>query len=257
MTFWRKIIASMTGSAAYPELIRTGTGRAMGYLALWLLLVVALAGMGSVGRSLQPARALQVAMVRLPDFGLRGGEVYFEGQMPYKVDMGDDGVFIVDTGASGADQLKDYSRGILVTKNHVYQKSSGGVEDTDLSPLRTANFSVSRSDLIRYAGYWPGFVAFFQVFRYAWNLAAKLLAALILGLIGLAAGRQVIGFEGTFTAALYALTLPAAIDILAPRPFPNSGWLITLVYWGLGIAFTWGGVKAARHAAAGPPVDIT
>ena len=257
MSFWAKIRASVVGFSDYPELIRSRFGRAFGYLALWLLIVVCVAGVIDVSRSLSVARDLQVAFTRAPDFGIRSGEIYFAEKMPYTLDLGGGATLIVDTNAAGDAALRQLpGDGILVTKNHIYQKQGTRVNDTDLSPLRTSGLSLSRADVVRFIGAWPWLVGFYEVLRYAWNLVAKLIAGLIFGLIGLAVAGGVIGFEGTLTAGLYALTLPALIDILVPRSFYASGFLLWLVYWGLGIAYTLLGVQAARRAKEQEPPAI-
>lgn len=250
MNFIERFKDAVIGFSGYPRLLKDKAG-GFGYIALLLLIVMAISGAIGTWQARQGMAQAADKLAAAPDFSLSGGEVHFSGPMPYRIDIGNGAVVIVDTTGqtTEADIKNARPNSILITKDTLYQvRSFGGIQSTDLKSLP---LSFDKSTIISLMKSMWMLAALFYVLAYGFQLGAKALDACILALIAQAYGssqRRVVPFELGFKAGLYAMTLPILIqwipfDRLIPFAYSSlSKWFF--VWWGLAILYVIMGMRA-------------
>lgn len=250
MSFLERFKDATIGFSGYPRLARDRAS-GFGYLALLLFLVLTISAVITTTRWKREMAFAAQELAKAPDFGVTGGEVYFEGPMPYKVeDPTSKALIIVDTtGQTSTDVLVGSNNGMLITKDKIYQMPPGGrLQTTDLKQLP---ISLHKQDVVGFLESLWVFVPVGYVFVYMFQLGFKALDAVILGLIGMLAfnnsGRQV-PFQLSFKLGLYAMSLPIIIQWIVPGfttiPFLPGGFTGFVVWWGLSILFVTMGLRA-------------
>lgn len=184
----------------------------------------------------------------MPDFRLENGEFIFEGKMPYKI-SGDNEAFIIDTtGSTDEEALRDAETGILITKDKLYIKRNA-VEMREFNLKEFNTITVSKSDLLEFLPKLSWIVLIFIAFGFVFVLGWKLLNAVLLALLGLAANAMTGGrlkFNNLMNISIYALTLPMLIQLavnLYGYPVPYFG----LIYWGISILYVALAVKSCNE----------
>jgi hypothetical protein len=235
--FFERLKESTIGFSGYPRLARDRAS-GFGYLALLLLIVLALSAMTNTVKAKNDLSAVANQLAAGPDFGLRSGEVYYNGPMPAR--FGDEAggamVIIDTTGKTGPEALKGYSQGVLVTKNRLYQVQAGRTQFTDLAGLPISFTKADVVGLLR--GLWF-VVPIGYLFIYPFQLGFKALDAVILGLIALIWGsvtRRAVPFSLGFKVGLYAMSLPIIMQWVIPS-YSTMPW--NKPYGGLGFVAWW------------------
>lgn len=250
MGFVNRLTASVIGFDGYRRLWREPGG--FGHLALWILVLTALAAGWTFVRVRAQTDRVRTELAAAPDFGLRGGQVYYNGKQPLQIREGNGMIIIDTTGRTGEEALRNLSRGVLVTRDAIYEQRPGTTRRLDLGQLRGLEFT--RQDLIGLIGLMPWLLLAGYVFVYLWWLGVGALLALAVALVaGLYAGaaRREVPFGQAFRLACYALTLPMALAVL-PVYFRGVWWVVI----GVALAYGIGGIHAALSAAddGGAPV---
>lgn len=246
MNLLDRFVASITGPAGFARLARDRHS-GFDYLAVWLLILVFIAGTRTVLNTRGDFREAAGTLAAGPDFGLRGGEAYFAGDMPYEVvDDGRLRIVVDTTGATGPEVLAQRAEGLLVTRHKLYQKQAyRGVQEVD---LRAVPVTVTRDDIVGLVRNLHWFVIAGYGFFYAYSLGAKAVAAVVLALFGLLYGaiaKRQVTFGLGWKLGCYALTVPVALQLVVPY-FPYRWW----VYWGVALLYLFLGLGAATKPPA-------
>lgn len=251
MNFWQRFWYSLVGVRRYRTLVAEGLGRALGQICLLILVAVIAFGIRTYQRTHEILDVLSTQMAEWPDFRLADGRFTFTGEMPY-IAAGDDMTFIIDTEDSGGMEIYgSYAKGLLLTADKVYFKDRGRPSTTlswsDL-PFETSRDSLARN----LPGWlWPILILVVLCLLF-YNLAAKGLTGLALGLIGwMAAGGRGLRYSQAFAVSLYALTGPILLALAKNLLYPDLPFFFVL-YWGWALAYTVLAALAIKKDLAAP-----
>jgi hypothetical protein len=217
------------------------------YLLLLFLIIYFISGTRIfIGTRIAVDELISTVNSNIPEFKLDNGEFSFEGKMPYYISRSTDEVYVIDTtGQVTENILKDVASGMLITKDKVYLKSSA-VETREFNLAEFKGVTVTKSDVIEFMPKLNWIVLIFIIFGFIFVLGWKLLNAVILALLGLAANAIFSGrlkFSNLMNISIYALTLPMLIQLavgLYGYPIPNFG----LIYWAISILYVVLAVKS-------------
>lgn len=219
------------------------------YLLLLFLIIYSINGTKAfiLTRMVMDELAVDLS-VNVPEFKLENGEFIFEGNMPYYISSSTNEAFIIDTtGQVTESALKDVGVGMLITKDKVYIKRSE-IETRSFSLTELKGIILTKADILDFLPKLSWIVFIFIVFGFIFVLSWKLLNAVILALLGLAANsilKSKLKFNNLLNISIYALTLPMLIQLainLYGYPLPNF-WLI---YWGISLLYVVLAVKNCR-----------
>lgn len=219
------------------------------YLLLLFLIIYSINGTKAfiLTRMVMDELAVDLS-VNVPEFKLENGEFIFEGNMPYYISSSTNEAFIIDTtGQVTESALKDVGVGMLITKDKVYIKRSE-IETRSFSLTELKGITLTKADILDFLPKLSWIVFIFIVFGFIFVLSWKLLNAVILALLGLAANsilKSKLKFNNLLNISIYALTLPMLIQLainLYGYPLPNF-WLI---YWGISLLYVVLAVKNCR-----------
>lgn len=255
VSFLERFKDATIGFSGYPRLARDKAS-GFGFMAFILFLALTVS---CIITTVNMRRELAFAVDQLataPNFGIRNGEVYFDGPMPYRIEEKDSKTLIIvdTTGKTTADALRGYSNGMLITRDKVHQvQSLGRVQTTDLKQLP---FTFSKADVMGFMESLWILVPVAYIFVYLFQLGFKAINACVLGLVGMlygnARGRQV-PFQLGFKLGLYAMTLPIIIQWILPgfTTIPRSamGWSGFLGWWGVSILYLIMGLEAHHRSS--------
>lgn len=251
MAFLRRFWTSLAGARNAQSLVAAGVSRAIGHLCLLTLILTAAYGIRGFYRARDVLAFLADEVARWPDFRLQDGRFQFAGRMPF-VSVQEDMAFIIDTEGEGGRAIFDqYPGAVLLTAARIYYKNPG----TPAAPLDWSNLPIETSR-DRLARSMPGWVwpitALVVLWFLVYNLAAKGISALLLGLAGLAAARGRVSFDRTFTLGSYALTGPILLSLAKNLAYP--GWpFFFVLYWGWALAYVLTAASGMRKAAGAAP----
>lgn len=264
MGFFQRLKDATIGFSGYARLGRTRW--AFGFMTLILLISMAV----GIARWTKEARAFgEVAAQEMstgPDWGLVGGQFHYEGAMPAFLA---ENVVIDTTGQYRAEQLKQLPQGILITKDQWYNWNGVRMQVIELSELP---FNFTRGDMSRLTQQIYVYVPLVGLMLFLFQLGFKALEAAILALIGQMAvkveGRppggdllrgqtgDVLGdrrpapFGPAYQIALYALTIPIILQWIFGLSSLGVGFV---VWWGVAVIYTIGGLRAYYKGADGIP----
>ena len=180
----------------------------------------------------------------IPEFRLENGEFSFEGDMPFYISSSTNEAFIIDTtGQVTESALKDVGIGILITRDKVFVKRNE-IETRQFSLSGLEGFTLTKSDVLEFIPKLSWIVFIVIAFGFIFVLGWKLLNAVILALLGIAANAVLKGrlkFNNLLNISIYALTLPMLVQLavnLYGYPIPRFGliyWLISILYLDLAI----------------------
>ena len=180
----------------------------------------------------------------IPEFRLENGEFSFEGDMPFYISSSTNEAFIIDTtGQVTESALKDVGIGILITRDKVFVKRNE-IETRQFSLSGLEGFTLTKSDVLEFIPKLSWIVFIVIAFGFIFVLGWKLLNAVILALLGIAANAVLKGrlkYNNLLNISIYALTLPMLVQLavnLYGYPIPRFGliyWLISILYLDLAI----------------------
>lgn len=244
MSFFERLKEATIGFSGYPRLIREPRG-AFGYMALLLAIVVVINGYMNLVELRQVSGDMARQMATWPEFGVRNGQFYFEGPMPFQKRLDDGILLVVDTTGQTTPAALSGQKAFLVTGSayHVIQPGmpprefSFAMLTTDLTREDLQTFLVDQID---------GLLWFVYLFIYLFQLAFKALDAAILALIamlyGRLAGRQV-SFQLGFKLGLYAMSLPIIIQWIW-RGFHTWTTMGFTIWWSVATIYLIFGLRA-------------
>jgi len=220
-------------------------------MAVLLFISVAIAGAITMVQTYRLTHAMAEGMQRGPDFGLKDGVFYFDGEMPYKVG-GADGFFavIVDTtGKTSPDVLKmEPVNSLLITETTLYQVDP--MHKIRATPLQALPIEFTREDLVEELKRVYLWVPFFYLLMYGFQLGFCSINAAILGRVANAYAanfRRQVPRDLGLKLAFYAMSLPTLLSWVFPyfRNYTLRGFLL---WWGVSLIYLLQGTKACADA---------
>ncbi len=244
MNFVEQFKDATIGFRGYTRLART-RGSGFGYMALLLMIVLAVSATIQTVQTKRLMVELDRQLTAAPEFGVKNGEFFFNGPMPYTVGSEVNQLIIDTTGKTSPEALGGKAPGsMLLTRDTLYQVSVRG--DVTPVPLGMLQGEVTKADLRALMQRAHIIVPFAFLFIYVFQLGAKALDAIILaGLAALSARswRREISFDLGYKLGLYALTLPTILQWIFPgySSFSGSG---LVSFWGLAVLYLMLGLRA-------------
>lgn len=247
MGFFQRLKDATIGFSGYAQLGRSRW--AFGFMTLILLIAMAV----GVARWTSDARfygpLIAQELKNGPDWGLVDGDFHYDGAMPAYLAPN---IIVDTTGQYQPNQLKDLRQGILITKDEYYLWNNGSL---DAVPLDELPFNFTRDDLSRLVAQLHRYVPYFGLLAFLFQLGFKAIDAVILAAIGQWAvkvtppGRPA-PFEIAYRLALHAMTLPIIIQWIFGFSSLGPGFII---WWGVAVLYTVGGLRAFYKDAGGVP----
>ncbi len=248
ITVFEQVIKSAYDFKSYVYSKNQPIGRAFLYL---LLLLAVFGTIDAITFSVRADRAIDEFKVRyqqeFPDFTLTPEGIKITAEMPIVAESKDrKGIYVIDTtGKITKDVLKQYEKGMLVTKKTIYHKRNTlEVREYDVSKIFSIFGAVTKQTLEElFTLKWIIFVFIF-IGYYIYFYLAKLFAALLVSLIGLIINSSIktgSGFEDFYKLSIYALTVPVALSSLqriTGADIPLSSFIfiaVGAVYLGFGL----------------------
>lgn len=242
-----RLWTSIVGIRQYRSLIAAGAGRAVAQILFLVLALVFTQSVSSYRSTRDVLGTLAERISGWPDFGLADGRFEFSGPMPFVAEQGDTAIIIDTEGGQGRELLAARADGILITGGElVIKRVDGRIVSSRWADLP---FSTSRDRLARALPglLWPIAIGA-GLCKLIWHAAAKGVAGVILGLLGLLAAGGSLRFNQAFTIGLCALTGPVLLSIARAAAFPSlttaQSLAFFLAYWGWAAAVT---IAAAAH----------
>mgnify|MGYP001329648917 CR=1 FL=1 len=256
MSFLEKLKDATIGFSGYARLAQDPRG-GFGFVALLLAIVLAINGYINMVQLRRVAAEMSRQMATWPDFGVRNGQFYFEGPMPFKQTTPDGTQITVDTTGQTTPEALKGQRAILITRERYYIIQPG-VNHREFSFARLQT-DVTKHDLLEILAAGPQRVLpFAYLFIYLFQLAFKAIDAVILALVALFYGRMVgrqVRFELGFRLGLYAMSLPIIIQWIWPA---FHTWTATgfTIWWSVASIYLLFGLRAywASESPEGPPL---
>lgn len=250
MSFIERFKDATIGFSGYPRLARDRSS-AFAFMAVLLLISVAIAGVITTVQTYRLTASMAAGMQRGPDFGLKDGVFYFEGEMPYKVG-GADGFFavIVDTtGKTSPGVLKsEPTNSLLITETTLYQVDA--MQNIHSTPLKAIPFEFTRADLVEEVKRVYLWVPGIYLLMYGFQLGFCSINAAILSRVANAYAanfRRKVSRELGLKLAFYAMSLPTLMSWVFPN-FRNYTLRGFLLWWGVSLIYLLQGTKACADA---------
>ncbi len=244
-----KAVDAIGNFEAYRDFMQQGTGRSI----LYLILITLILGIAILaGPILAVTGGVDQFITEFdndaPEFILADGELWVDAPMPLVLYRDHASLGIVDTtGTIDESVLEGYSEGVFIGRTHLVHKRN--IAETREIDFTSMEGLVITKDLVsQYLPYlkWIGAIIF--VFGIGYFLIAKLLTALIFGLIAMLIARMqkkgLIYGEG-LNAAAYALT-PALLWQLMVHFVPITVPGATMIYYGIVVFYLWKALDVAK-----------
>ncbi|MGI5878992.1 MAG: DUF1189 domain-containing protein [Syntrophomonadaceae bacterium] len=249
MGFFVSVWASISDPGAYPELIRKTTGKCMLYLILLVLLFgtpVLLKMSYSYNQGIDSL--IVAAEKEVPDFQFANGELEVFADMPIIIDGGAEQVIIIDTtGNTAATILQEYESGFFVGRHEVVSKENAYKTET-LNYDQLKEFSFDKEEVMQWIPWLKGFWIVLLFGGLITMILSKLLATVILGLLGLLLGsmqRYNLTYEQALRLSAHALTTPIIFQACKSLVYPGMPFS-GLIYYGTFIIYMWLAIKALK-----------
>lgn len=244
MSFLEKLKEATIGFSGYARLGRDPRG-GFGYMAVLLAIVLAINGYLTMVDLRQHVAAWATQVEKWPDFGVRGGQFYFEGPMPFSQTLSDGTLLVIDTTGQTRPESLAGKSAYLVTREALYLIQPG-------LPHREFLFNRLRNDIGKaefqqfLASRPERLVSFVYLFIYLFQLLFKAIDASVLALIAIFYGsmiRRPVSFELGFKMALYAMSLPVIIQWVF-RDFTAFSPLGFTIWWSVATIYLIFGLRA-------------
>lgn len=244
MSFFEKLKDATIGFSGYARLARDPRG-SFGYMAILLAIVVAINGYINMVQLRRSIEQWSRQVATWPDFGVKGGQFYFEGPMPFRQTMEDGTLFVIDTTGQTQPESLAGQPAILITRDHYYILQPGApAREFAFAQLRT---DITKANLQEFLASGPErLLSFAYIFIYLFQLLFKAIDATILALIALVYGsivRRPVSFELGFKLGVYAMTLPVIIQWVI-TDFHTYTALGFTVWWSLAAIYLIFGLRA-------------
>lgn len=244
-----RFVYSMTKVKAYLTFFQESVGKAIVYLLLVSLLFAGINTMIiAVGLSKGIDEVVEVLAHEVPNFELRNGELFVDGEMPIIIQDGPNDVFAVDTsGVLDGSFLDAYENGIFISKYGFTQKTDGfRVQSFDFSQLGA--FTITKQSIQGWLPLLKWLSVFIVVFGIVFYFAGKLISAVIVSLLGLIIELTVdhkVGFGNLFKLSIYALTLPMLIKFVLTLGNISIPYF-WVFYYGIALFYLWKALQLLR-----------
>ncbi len=235
MGFFKKVKYSIFNIEKYPEMATEGIGKALTYIAKW---IVVLAIVLSVWTLYQTYQMIQEGTSYLenefPDFSYSDGTLTVDSEEAIIIENEQFGKIIVDTKTDSEEtinqylnQINEYGVGALVLKNRVVLKNItmiGEVSYNYQESLNSMNLTeFNKQDVINYVQngeintlYFSVFVSLF-IYGFSMYFINTLWYAIIIGIIGYFTMwilKMKMRYVAVFNMTIYALTLSTILNII-------------------------------------------
>ncbi|MFZ5815181.1 MAG: DUF1189 family protein [Bacillota bacterium] len=213
MSFFEQLKDATVGFSGYARLARDPRG-SFGYMAVLLAIVIAINGYINLVQLRRVTAELARQVATWPDFGVRNGEFFFDGPMPFR-EVGADGtLLVVDTTGQTTPEALAEQRAVLITRERLYLMEPGAQPRE--FPFSQLQSDLGKPELEQFLRSGPGrLLPFIYLFIYIAQLAFKAVDAVLLALVAVLYSRSMgrhLPFELGFKLALYAMSLPVIIQ---------------------------------------------
>jgi hypothetical protein len=258
LRFHERFKDATIGFSGYARLLKEPEN-GVSYMALLLLIVLSISCVIMTNNVRLGLMDLRPRLAQAPDFSLVNGEVHYTGKMPFEVkDANGNAVLILDTtGQTTIESLAGKKNVTLIGRNYMYQVSvSGNGTITNFQQPGMNQISVTKQGVQAFVNkdlQWLTPVVY--IFIYGFQLGAKALDALILGLVALIAANafgQKIPLATGYKLGLYAISLPTLIQWVWPG-FSTLTFTGFVIWWALAIIYTVMGLRASFR----DPISLT
>jgi hypothetical protein len=239
---------SISDFGAYKRFASEPLNKAFGYLVV-LVLVFGLPFLVYTAAKFHAGinQAVDLFKESCPDFTFANGELTVHAVMPIVIDDGGSYMVVDTTGGTDESVLDDYESGMFVSQTRaVVKRNRYETREIDLSQLK--EMTVTKADVEEWLPGLKAFSVFIVVFGLVYMLAAKLLGAVIMGLVCLlfaTVQKAGLTYGSSIGVSIYALTLPTLFQtlqhIFLPQ-FPQPG----LVYYAVLVLYLWFAVRANK-----------
>lgn len=218
MNLFTRFISSTAKFENYRIFAKESAGRAVLYLLMFTLIF------GTIKLSkfiynfnMAISEGINIISEDMPDFELKDGELFVEGEMPIVIQEDND-IFIIDTsGNSDESVLNSYSTGVLITKDMIIQKDNS-IQTKTVRFAEFKDFSMNKEKLIKLMPMIRWGNIFIIIFGLLFYFVGKLIHALILSIAAVIINNSKklnIPYGGLYGISIYALTLPSLIGVAA------------------------------------------
>jgi len=247
--FFVSVWASISDPGAYPELIQKTTGKCMLYLILLVLLFGTPVLLKMSYSYNQGIDSLVVAAEKeVPDFQFANGELEVYADMPIIIDGEAEQVIIIDTtGKTDATILQEYESGIFIGRHEVVSKENPYKTET-LNYDQLKEFRFDKKDVMQWIPWLKAFWIVLLIGGLITMILSKLLAVVVLGLLGLLLGsmqRYSLTYEQALRLSAHALTAPIIFQACKSLVYPDMPFS-GLIYYGAYIIYMWLAIKALK-----------
>jgi len=238
---FRDVVDSVVRPARYAEFARRSGGRALVYLLL-IALPLAVIGAVRVAHGINFATdSVAQTVAGLPDFRLTHDGLEFDGPEPYRITTPDgEEIGLIDTTGQTTDTvMAGRSAFILVLSDRMVVKTGNQVQTLFFADAVPPGGTATRAGLVMFLNRLAGLGTTAAVFSTTFSLLAKTVAALLLTLVVLIAGRaknRRIEFTPAWNIACHALTLPLLLGFLRVLVGMNVR-AFGLLYWGAALVY--------------------
>jgi hypothetical protein len=248
VNFFVRVRESITDFGAYKRFAAEPFNKAFGYLAL-LVLVLGLPFLIYTATRFHSGinKAADLFRQSCPDFTFENGELTVHAAMPIIIQDGDSYMVVDTTGGTDEGVLEDYESGMFLSQTRaVIKQNRYETREVDLSQLK--ELTVTKADVEEWLPGLKAFSVFIVVFGLVYMLSAKLLGAVIMGLICLLLAtvqKAELTYGSSIAISIYALTLPTVFQTLQKiflTQFPHPG----LVYYVVLAMYLWFAVRANK-----------
>ncbi|MEW6173329.1 MAG: DUF1189 domain-containing protein [Bacillota bacterium] len=251
MGFFGRAKASVADFGAYRQFAQEPFDKAFGYLVLMVLLLGTVYLVYTVIQLNSGINEMVGGFSRsCPDFVLENGELTVYADMPITVN-GDkeDGVIVIDTtGRTDRSVLDKYEQGVFVSRTQVVNKKNR-IETQEMNFSELKGFRITKSNVEQWLPKLKYFSVLIVLFGLIYMVIAKLLGAVVLGLVCLlfsAIQGTGLNYGNGIRISVYALTVPTIFQTLQKMVspgFPHPG----LVYYILTLIYLWFSVRANKN----------
>jgi hypothetical protein len=251
MDFFRQMRESVIDFRFYREIKDNRFGKSFVYLLLLFLIIYFIGGTKTfvIIKPVVEELAVQIDN-NVPDFKLEKGEFIYEGEMPHYISSSTNEVFVIDTtGQTDGEALENVTSGMVITKDKIYLKQNvGELRIVNLKELE--GIELTKADVVEFLPKLSWIVFIFIAFGFIFVLGWKLLNAVILALLGLAANAALnanMKYGNLLNISIYALTLPLLLQLAVDL----SGYIVPgfgFIYWAISILYVVMAVKSCRDS---------
>ncbi|MCT4607565.1 MAG: DUF1189 domain-containing protein [Marinisporobacter sp.] len=246
--FFSRVVKSISDFKFYRLVQKESLGKAFLYLLILSLLI------GFIG-TLPPILDLNkisnqvVDYIKtnpdIPDFTFENGILEVAGDEPYIVELPEENynnIVVIDTKEqTDRSILDDYNAGVYITRDRIIMKKSE-IETKERSLSTFSFLTLTKENIQKLTSYIVLIAAgFLIIFSLIGDVMGKLVSTLLISILGLivnAVTKANIGYKDIYKLGIYAITLPAIIQLLLNMLSLNIPFF-NLIYYGIVMGYLW------------------